>query len=203
VKQFVQNANPEDDYFAVAVSDHPQLIATSTQSVGTLQSQLALLVPDGSTALLDGIYLGAAQMRSAQYKRRALLIISDGGDNNSHYRLKEIKAMLRESDIEVYAIGLFDTALFKTFEEYMGRKWLEEITDATGGRTVTVDNLAQLPVAAAEISWELRSQYVLGYKLSNTVTDGKWRKIRVEVNPPLGKPSLQAHYRRGYSVTGR
>lgn len=202
VAQFFQTANPADDYFVVTVSDQPKLIATTTQSIGTIQSNLALAVPDGSTALLDGIYLGAAQMRLARYQRKALLIISDGGDNNSRYRLKEIKALLRESDIEVYAIGLFDTTLFKTFEEYMGKKWLEEITDTAGGRTVAVDNLAQLPAVAAAISWELRNQYVLGYNPSN-VADGKWRKIKVQVNPPPGKPALQAYYKRGYWAPDR
>lgn len=137
-------------------------------------------------------------MHSALYSRKALLIISDGGDNNSHFKLREIKDILQESDIEAYAIGLFDTTLFRTFEEYMGRKWLEEITDATGGGTLTVDNLAELPAVAAAVSWELRSQYVLGYRPSNPGTREGWHKIRVQVTPPAGLPRLQPHYRRGY-----
>ena len=200
VTQFFQNANREDDYSVITISDRPNLIATSTQSIDVIQSKLGLTVPDGRTALLDGIYLGAAQMRSALFPRRALLIISDGGENNSHYSLKEIKAILQESDIAVYAIGLFDTALFKTFEEYMGKKWLEEITDATSGRTLTVDNLANLPAVAANISWELRNQYVLAYKPQNPTADGKWRKIRVRVAAPHGGPPLRAHYKRTYLV---
>jgi Ca-activated chloride channel homolog len=203
VKEFFQNANPQDDYFVITVSDRPKLIATSTQSIGTILSKLALETPDGNTALLDAIYLGVAQMRSARYQRRALLIISDGGDNSSRYKLSEIKSIVREADVEICAIGTFDTALFKTFEEYMGKKWLGEITDATGGHTVTVDNLARLPAAAAAISWELRNQYVLGYRPSNKLHDGKWRKIKVQVTPLVNGPPLQAYYRRGYSAPGR
>jgi Ca-activated chloride channel family protein len=208
VEAFFQNANPHDDYFVIAVSNHPKLIANATRSLRAIETELGLAVPEGNTALLDAIYLGVAQMHTAQYKRHALLIISDGGDNNSRYKLKEIKSVLRESDVAVYAIGLFDTTLFKTFEEYMGRKWLGEITDATGGRTVALDQLSQLPDTAAAISWELRNQYVLGYRPSNLVANGRWRKIKVNVIPrenpsPSNTTHLQAYYRRGYSASGR
>jgi len=208
VEQFFQNANPDDDYFVITVSNHPKLIASSTRSLNAIETELGLAVPDGNTALLDAIYLGVAQMQTARYKRHALLIISDGGDNNSRYKLKEIKNIVRESDVAVYAIGLFDTALFKTFEEYMGKKWLGEITDASGGRTVTVDNLSRLPETAAGISWELRNQYVIGYKPSKLEADGRWRTIKVSVIPhgetPLpNTPHLQAYYRKGYLASGR
>lgn len=208
VEQFFQNANPDDDYFVVTVSNHPKLIASSTRSIKAIETELGLAVPDGNTALLDAIYLGVAQMQTAHYKRHALLIISDGGDNNSRYRLREIKSILRESDVAVYAIGLFDTALFKTFEEYMGKKWLGEITDASGGRTVAIDSLSRLPETAAAISWELRNQYVLGYKPNSVGADGRWRKIKVRVTPHAGSPPsntshLQAYYKKGYLASGR
>ena len=208
VEAFFQNANPGDDYFVIAVSNRPKLIASSTRSIRAIETELGLAVPDGNTALLDAIYLGVAQMHTAQYKRHALLIISDGGDNNSRYKLKEIKSIVQESDVAIYAIGLFDTALFKTFEEYMGKKWLGEITDATGGRTVAVDDLMRLPETAAAISWELRNQYVLGYKPSSVEADGRWRKIKVKVTPsgetpPSTTSHLQAYYKRGYLASGR
>jgi Ca-activated chloride channel family protein len=208
VEQFFQNANPEDDYFVITVSNQPKLIASSTRSIRTIETELGLAVPAGNTALLDAIYLGVEQMHSAQYKRRALLIISDGGDNNSRYKLREIKSMVRESDVEIYAIGLFDTALFKTFEEYMGKEWLGEITDVTGGRTVAVDNLSLLPETAATISWELRNQYVIGYEPKVVEADAQWRKIKVKVgfhgpSPPVKGSHLQAYYKKGYMTSGR
>ncbi len=208
VEQFFQNANPDDDYFVITVSNHPKLIASSTRSIRAIETELGLAVPDGNTALLDAIYLGVAQMRTARYPRHALLIISDGGDNNSRYKLREIKSMVRESDVAVYAIGLFDSALFKTFEEYMGKKWLQEITDASGGRTVAIDDLTRLPQTAGAISWELRNQYVLGYQPATVAADGRWRKIKVSVLPhgttPSSSPArLQAYYRKGYSASGR
>ena len=200
VEEFFRNANPEDDYFVVTVSSKPQLIATSAASVQTIESALGQITPDGGTALLDAIYLGADQMRHATHSRHALIIISDGGENNSRYHLREIKAMIRESDIQVHAIGLFDTALFKTYEEYMGRKWLGEITDATGGRTFAIDNLSMLPEAAAAISWELRNQYVLGYRPAEATARAGRRRIKVLLTSHLKVPSLRPYYRREYSV---
>jgi Ca-activated chloride channel homolog len=200
VQAFFQNANPDDDYFVVTVSSHPQMIADGTQSIHSIESALGEVTPAGSTALLDAIYLGADQMLHARYLRRALLIISDGGDNHSRYKLKDVKAMMQESDIEAYAIGLFDAALFKTYEEFMGKKWLSQITDATGGRTVTVDNLAELPDAAASISWELRNHYVLGYRPRSAQVSDERRKIKVRVTDRTGSIPLHPYYRQHVDI---
>jgi len=201
ISEFFKNANSEDDYFVVAFSSHPEMLTEVTQSIGTIQAKLGAVVPNGSTAMLDAISVAMTRMRSAKYKRRALLIISDGGDNNSHHKYREIKSLVRDSDVEVYAIGLFDTTFFKTYEEFMGKKWLSEITDATGGRTVTVDNVSKMGEAAAAISTEMRSQYVLGYRPSQVESDGKRRQIKVQViNPPMRDVQLQAYYKRGYVI---
>jgi Ca-activated chloride channel family protein len=201
VSEFFKNANPEDDYFVVAFSTRPQMLTDVTQSIGTIESKLGAVVPNGSTAMLDAISEAMTRLHSAKYKRRALLIISDGGDNSSHHKYREIKSLVRDSDVEVYAIGLFDTAFFKTYEEFMGKKWLSEITDATGGRTVTIDNVSKMGEAAAAVSTEMRSQYVLGYRPSNTLTDGKRRQIKVRViNPSTSDAQLQAYYKRGYVI---
>ena len=200
VEAFFQNANADDEYFVITVSDHPRMVGDRTQSIHSIQSALGEITPAGSTALLDAIYLGADQMHHARYPRRALLIISDGGDNHSRYKLKDVKAMIQESDIEAYAIGLFDTTLFKSYEEFMGKKWLAQITDATGGRTVTVDNLAGLPDAAASISWELRNQYVLGYRPRSTDTADERRKIKVRVIDHAVSGGLHAYYRQRVDI---
>jgi Ca-activated chloride channel family protein len=201
VSEFFKNANQQDDYFVVAFSSHPEMLTEVTQSIGTIESKLGSVVPNGSTAMLDAIATAMSRLRSAKYKRRALLIISDGGDNNSHHKYREIKSLVRDSDVEVYAIGLFDTAFFKTYEEYMGKKWLSEITDATGGRTVTIDNVSKMGEAAAAISTEMRNQYILGYRPSDSLTDGKRRQIKVRViNPASSDVRLQAYYKRGYIV---
>jgi Ca-activated chloride channel homolog len=201
LEQFFTNANEEDEYFAVTVSDKPHLIATSTDSFGTLQDRLATSTPKGKTALFDAIYLAVAKLRSARYQRRALLIISDGGDNSSRYTRDEIKKVIEEADVLTYAIGIFDEEpipLLKTIEERMGRSWLSELTDASGGRTIAADNRRQIPEIAAVVSREMRSQYVLGYLPPNNVHDGKWHKVAVKVVQPSQATHLTLHYKEGY-----
>jgi Ca-activated chloride channel family protein len=202
VSEFFKTANTQDEYFAIAVSSRPTVLAEATSSTRHIEATLASETPQGGTALLDAIYLALAKMRSVRYQRRALLIISDGGDNNSRYRLKEIKQLAQEADVQIYAIGLFDTALFKPFEEFMGRRWLQEITDATGGRTITVDNLEQLPEVAATISWELRNRYILAYHPDKALEDRKRRQIKVRLISANG-PALHYHYKRSYFAAGK
>jgi len=201
VSEFFKNANPEDDYFAIAISDRPTLIADSTQSIDDLEQKLGLAIPAGNTALLDAIYLGVTRMRSARYQRRALVIISDGGDNHSYYNEREIKALAEEADVLMYSIGIFDNMpvpVFKTIEEKLGKRLLTGITEMTGGRTIAADDRDKVPGIAAAISRELRQQYVLAYRSTNPLHDGKWRKIRVRMTSATNPRSLHLHYKQGY-----
>ncbi len=199
VREFFTYANPQDEYFIITVSSKPRLIASSTQSIGTIEERLTSTKPNGATALYDSVYLGINQLRTARYQRRALVIISDGGDNRSRYSLKETKRVIEEANVLTYGIGIFDDVplpLFKTVEERWGRKSMSEITDSSGGRTIPADDRSKLPDIAAMISRELRSQYMLGYQPSNSSHDGKWRKIRVRLSAS-GTPR-HVHYRQGY-----
>jgi Ca-activated chloride channel homolog len=196
LQSFFNNANPQDEYFAITFSDRPRVVASSTTSIEEMQRQLMLAEPGGPTAMLDAIYLAEAQLRTAKYKRRAIVIFSDGGDNVSHHSHREIKGLVRESDVEVYAIGLFETPIFGAVEEKLGKEWLSEITDCTGGRTIALQNRLKVSEAAAEISREIRSQYVLGYHPASR--DGKWRKIQVRVASSATPQHLHAFYKRGY-----
>jgi Ca-activated chloride channel homolog len=202
IVEFFNNANPQDEYFAITFSDRPRLISRATRSIDEIERKLLAVEPGGPTSMLDAIHLAESALRSARYQRRAIVIISDGGDNASHYTLRETKNLAQESDVEIYAIGLFDTFFFNTIEERLGKKWLSEITDTTGGRTITVDNRARVPEAAATISRELRTQYVLGYRPTEP-KGGKWRKIKVRVNSLAAHQPLQAYYKRGYMAPER
>jgi|SRR5215472_2479866 len=197
IRQFFENADPRDEYFAIAFSSRPTLLAASTQSIDELQTKLTTIEPGESTAMLDAVYLAESVLRSAQYKRKAILIISDGGDNASRYTLREIKHLVEESDAQIYAIGLFETFFFNTLEERMGKRWLSAITDRTGGHTVTVDNQAKLPEAAAEISREIRNEYVLGYRPARAIPN-RWRRIRLQITARFGDQPFRAYYKKGY-----
>ena len=197
VVEFFRTANPEDEFFMIAFSDKPQLISDFTNSIEKIQGQLVYTVPQGRTALLDAIYLGINKMKQAKHQKKALLIISDGGDNHSRYTESEIRSIVKEADVQIYAIGIFDNSP-STDEERNGPAMLSEITDVTGGRTFTIDNPNELADVATKIGIELRNQYVLGYRPKNPAHDGKWRKLKVKLLPPKGLPPLHIYFKTGY-----
>jgi Ca-activated chloride channel family protein len=197
VVEFFKTANPQDEFFMITFADKPQEVSDFTQSVEDIQGKLVYTIPKGRTALLDAIYLGISKMRQAKYPKKALLIISDGGDNHSRYTEGEIKSLVKEADVLIYAIGIYDRYM-STPEEQLGPALLSEITELTGGRAFTIDNPNDLADVATKIGIELRNQYVLGYRPKNAVRDGKWRKIKVKLLPPKGLPPLRVYAKTGY-----
>ncbi|MDE3169923.1 MAG: VWA domain-containing protein [Acidobacteriota bacterium] len=200
--QFFRTANPQDEFFLVDFNDRAELITPFTGDVDQLQNQLMYTAAHGMTALYDGVYLGLSQMRSAHHERKALLIISDGGDNHSRYTETDIRRFVQESDVQIYAIGLFEPNGGPTPEEQHGPALLADLTQLTGGRMFVVQNLSELPDISTKISMELRNQYVLGYIPSNRSQDGKWRKIKVRLRPPRGLPPLTVYAKTGYYGAG-
>jgi Ca-activated chloride channel family protein len=197
VVEFFRTANPQDEFFMIAFSERPELVSDFTSSVEEIQGKLVSITPRGRTAMLDAIYMGLSKMRHAHQQKKALLIISDGGDNHSRYTESEIKNLVKEADVQLYAIGIFD-ATPRTPEEHMGPTMLASITDVTGGRTFTIDNPNELADVATIIGVELRNQYVLGYRPKKPGHDGKWRKVKVKLNPPKGLPPLHVYAKTGY-----
>ena len=197
VVEFFKTANPQDEFFMITFSDEPEAVTDFTNSVDEIQNKLVFAVPRRRTALLDAIYMGVSKMRSAKYAKKALLIISDGGDNHSRYTENEIKSVVKEADVMIYAIGIYDR-FFASTEERLGPELLSEITELTGGRAFTIDNPNDLGDVATKIGVELRNQYVLGYRPSKITRDGKWRKIKVKLLPPKGLPPLRVYARTGY-----
>src|SRR6202166_1708138 len=198
--QFMRTANPLDQFFLVSFNDRAELTSGFTSSVDELQNRMMFTASRGRTALLDAVYLGLSQMRGAHNGKRALLIISDGGDNHSRYNESDVKNYLKEADCQLYAIGIFDPigVRSRTSEELNGPSLLSEMTEMTGGRVFPVANIGELPDIAAKIGMELRNQYVLGYKPSNAQHNGIWRKIKVKLKPPKGLPPLNVFAKTGY-----
>jgi Ca-activated chloride channel homolog len=198
--QFFKTANPQDEFFLVSFNERAELTSAFTNSIEDLQSRMMLTVPKGRTALLDAIYLGLSQMRGAHNGKRALLILSDGGDNHSRYNESDIKRLVKEADTQLYAIGIFDPLGYRnrTPEELNGPSLLGEVTEMTGGRVFAVENLNELPDIASKIGMELRNQYVLGYRPSNKAHDARWRKIKVKLRAPKGLPPLNVYSKTGY-----
>jgi Ca-activated chloride channel homolog len=197
VVEFFKTANPQDEFFMITFSDEPETVSEFTNSVDEIQNKLIFAIPKHRTALLDAIYMGVSKMRQAKFAKKALLIISDGGDNHSRYTENEIKSVVKEADVMIYAIGIYDRYA-SAMEERLGPQLLSEITELTGGRAFTIDNPNDLADVATKIGVELRNQYVLGYRPTKVVRDGKWRKIKVKLLPPKGLPPLRVYARTGY-----
>lgn len=198
--QFFKTANPEDEFFLVEFNDRPELVVPFTTDTEDIQSRLSFTQSKGRTALLDGVYLAMNQMKKAHNPRKAILIISDGGDNSSRFTETEVKNSVREGDVQIYAIGIFEPSASRgrTPEEMMGPGLLNEVAGQTGGRSFQVENLSELPDIAAKIGIELRNQYVLYYTPKNPTRDGKYRHVNVKLVQPRGLPPLKAFFRLGY-----
>jgi VWFA-related protein len=195
--QFFKTANPEDEFFLVEFDNSPRLEVPLTEDTGQIENQLVFSQSKGSTALLDAIYLALHEMKRSKKNKKALLIISDGGDNHSRYTVNEVRNLVRESDVLIYSIGVFGGG--STAEEAGGPGLLANISEQTGGRMFEA-NPAELPDIAQKIGVELRNRYVIGYSSQNQVRDGKYRRIQVVVVPPRGLPKLRAHWRTGYNA---
>src|SRR5262249_4183400 len=154
----------------------------------------------GRTALLDAIVLSMNEMRHAKHSRKAILIISDGGDNDSRYSVRDVRTRLREADVQVYSIGIMEpwAGRGRSVEEMEGAALLDEIAKDTGGRLFEVDDVGVLPAIATKISHALRNQYVLGYVPTSDMRDGKYHRVQVKTARPKGVPPLRASFRTGY-----
>jgi VWFA-related protein len=139
-------------------------------------------------------------MKKSRNPRKAMLVISDGGDNSSRYTEGEIRSLVREADVQIFGIGIYEPlgSRGRTAEELAGPTLLSDIAEQTGGRAYPVENLNDLPDIAAKIGIELRNQYVLGYSSTNQERDGKYRRVKVRLVQPRGLPPLRAFWRLGY-----
>lgn len=187
VRQFLKTSMPGDEFFLVEFSDVPKVLLRFTQDPDEVAANLNSIHPLGWTAMFDAIYLAANQMRSAKNPRRALLVLSDGGDNDSRYSAGEAMNMLREADVRVFAIGLFDNASF-----------LRKAAADTGGNVMVVRNINDLPDAVEKLSTQIRSQYLLGYYPVQSENDGKFHRVKLIVSRTVEGLKLHTSWRHGY-----
>ena len=200
VAQFLKTMNAQDEAFLVEFSDRAELAVGFTGHSDEIENKLTSVESQGLTALLDAVYMGLREMKKAKNPRKALLIISDGGDNNSRYTAAEIKNLVREADVQIYAMGVFEPFPYLALSgaELSGPRLLSQISEQTGGRAFAAANDSTLPSVATRMGIELRNQYVLAYSPANQNRDGKYRKVEVKLNQPQGLSSLKARWRLGY-----
>jgi Ca-activated chloride channel homolog len=198
--QLLNTLNKEDEAFLVEFADVAKVSIGFTNHTDQIQSTLNNVHPGGLTAMLDAVDTGLVEMKKAKNSRKAIVVISDGGDNRSHYTAAQIESLVREADVEIYAMGVFEpTFTFLAPEEISGPRLLSEIAAQTGGRAFAAAAASDMPSVATRIAVELRNQYVLGYYPKNRARDGKYRKVEVTVAEPPGLgSSLKVHWRLGY-----
>jgi len=196
---FFQTANREDEFFLIGFGDRPRLQVPFTTDSDHVYQKLAHSRPFGRTSLFDAIHLALMQMKNASNSRKAIVILSDGGDNRSRFTRSEIKDEVLESDVQMHAIGIFDHDVIKhTVEEENGPRLLNELAEQTGGRLYTVEDLDDLNATALSLGSALRNQYVLGYLSDNAVRDGKYRQVRVDLSGSPALSAIRLSHRRGY-----
>jgi Ca-activated chloride channel homolog len=200
VVTFLNTANPGDDFFLVQFNERAEIATDLTQSTKEVQKQLAYIRTSGRTALLDAVHFSIRRMQTANNARKALIIISDGGDNCSRYTLGELKNLVREADVQIYAMGMLDKreTRWQTPEELDGPSLLRGVTKQSGGRLFEIEDVNQLPEVASKIAEALRVQYVLGYSPKATSRNGRYHRVEVKLVQPKRSQKLQASWRRGY-----
>ena len=194
--QFLRGAQPEDEFFLVEFSNHARLTVPFTTDTSQVRDRLRLARPNGKTALLDAVRLAMDSMKSARHARRALLILSDGGDNDSRFTRNEMVNRVRESDMWIYAMGIYDRhTLVLPEETRQGQNLMAALAEASGGRHYAVEYLADLPGIAGRIGMELRNQYILGYRPGDSRRDGRYHRVQVKL---VEGRNVTVSYRPGY-----
>ena len=200
VAQFLKTMNAQDEAFLITFSDHAQVRAPLTRDSEKITNSLLSVPTGGMTALFDGLFAGLHEMEKAVNPRKTLVVISDGGDNNSAFSAKEVLEKALAEGVQIYAMGVFESfgPLGLSLEEQRGPHLLNNITEQTGGRVFAASRLDQLPEVASRIAIELRNQYVLAFTPTNQARDGSYRKLDVKLKEPDGMTGLLARWRLGY-----
>ena len=199
--QLLNALNKEDEVFLVEFADAAKMSIGFTGHTDEIRGALKKAQAGGQTAMLDAIDTGLLEMKKAKNTRKAIVIVSDGGDNSSHYTAAQIESLVREADVQIYAMGVFEPVMSLALspEEISGPRLLSEIATQTGGRAYAAAVPGDMPSVANRIAVELRNQYVLGYYPKNKARNGKFRNAEVQVSPPVGLGSpLKVHWRLGY-----
>jgi Ca-activated chloride channel family protein len=195
IRDFLEASNPEDEFSLIQFNDEPRVLSPFTTDRGKIMKWLPFFEPRGWTALLDALDTALDQMKYARHARKAIFIISDGGDNRSRHTATEVLRRVTEANVQIYSIGIFSP--FES-DEQSGATLLKTIAKVTGGRLFKVDDPNLLPETAKTIGAALRNQYVLGYQPPAEKSDGKYHRIEVKVVQRKGGRKLLVSYRSSY-----
>ena len=201
LERFINTSHPNDEYFLIAFNSRAQLLLDRSRDGEAVLRKLTLIEPRNNTALYDAVYLGVEKVTRGTHQKKAILIISDGQDNSSRYNFNEVRRLLKESDVVVYAVGIIDGADTSSTLGMTGQALLDELASVTGGKSFYPQTDVEMDEIFERIALELRHQYSIGYTPKNFQPDGKYHKVKVKVKPPRGLPRLTVRSREGYIAT--
>ncbi len=199
--RFMNTSHPRDEYYLIAFNKRAQLLMDRTRDGEAVLNKLTLVQPKHNTALYDACYLGVERVSRGTHRKKALLIISDGQDNSSRYSFKEVRRLMKESDVVIYSVGIIDGRDSGSMLGIQGQAFLDELANVTGGKSFYPNTTVEMDEIFERIALELRNQYTIGYTPDDFKPNGKWRKVKVKVKPPRGLPRLTVRNREGYYAT--
>jgi Ca-activated chloride channel family protein len=195
---FIQTSHDRDEYFLIGFNSRAQLLMDRTRDGNAVLDKLTFVQTKNNTALYDACYLGVERVQRGTHPKRALLLISDGQDNNSRYTFNELRRVLKESDVVLYAIGILGGSDVGSSLGMEGQGIMDELAGVSGGKAFYPRSGAEMDDIFEQIALELRHQYSIGYRPPNFVSNGKWHRIKVTVHPPRGLPRLFVRSKEGY-----
>jgi Ca-activated chloride channel homolog len=190
LRQFFENSHREDEFFVIAFNNRTQLVHDFSSLPEEIINRVGFIKSKGSTALYDATYLATEKVRQGRHHKKVLLIFSDGEENSSRYSGREIKNLLKETDVQIYAIGMSEWS--------DGAPTLKFLSEPTGGQAFFPLDYGSAEFVYTRLALMLRNQYVVGFYPNNTVNDAKWRNVRVLLNAPKQLGKLKLAYKNGY-----
>jgi Ca-activated chloride channel homolog len=190
---FIQTSHPEDEYSLISFSDSAKLLLDKTRDSQALLSQFGNVKLKGNTALYDAVRLGLEAVARGRYAKRALIVISDGEDNHSRTDFGQVRRKLQEAGVTIYTI-LIGPLLPRS----NGGSVMDKLATVSGGKSFFPRNDEKMSEDFEQIALELRRQYSIGYTPSNPTPDGKWHRLKVEVEPSLTARRTIVRTRAGY-----
>jgi Ca-activated chloride channel family protein len=195
LRRFIETSHEEDDFFLVGFNNHARLVQDFTTSPDQVLGRLVLVKPGGMTALYDAVYLGVEKVQQGRHQKRALLIISDGEENNSRYNEGELRRLIKEAGVQIYAIKIGGPWSY-------GKNVLEGIAEQTGGRAFVpgYDKGLSFLDICTRIALELRHQYSIGFYPSDARAAIQWHRVQVKITAPKGLGRLSLTYKDRYET---
>jgi len=202
IERLVNSGNPANEYFVVGFNQKTTLLADKTQSQDVVTKALESLrdvKPEGNTRIYDALDFGLENLSHAKFKKRILLIISDGTDNTSKSSFDIIRQLLKGLDVMLYSVCIDGTIKFTNINDIQGMAVLGELTSMSGGRALYVRKPTEINEAFEKISNELHNQYKLGFVPSEQ-KKGAWNKLKIEIlskSSSANEGKIDLRYRAG------